>query len=173
AALGGLMVPAVNAPEAALAGGPPVFGVETLAEAVAHLRGEAVRAPTTVDAATLLAAAPLAAGDLADVRGQPSAKRALEVAAAGGHNLLLIGPPGSGKTMLARRLPSILPGLTLDEAIAVTAIHSVPGLLDGRPLSARPVRAPHCTISDAALLGRGAPTRPREVTPAPRGVRPL
>ena len=91
AALGGLMVPAVNAPEAALAGGPPVFGVETLAEAVAHLRGEAVRAPTTVDAAALLAAAPLAAGDLAEVRGQPSAKRALEVAAAGGHNLFLFG----------------------------------------------------------------------------------
>ena len=171
AALGALMVPAVNAPEAALAGGPPVFGVETLAEAVAHLRGEAVRAPTTVDAAALLAAAPLAAGDLAEVRGQPSAKRALEVAAAGGHNLLLIGPPGSGKTMLARRLPSILPALALEEAIEVTAIHSVAGLLDGRPLvSARPVRAPHCTISDAALLGGGAPIRPGEVTLAHRGV---
>src|SRR5262249_12516662 len=83
-----------------------------------------------------------ASGDLADVRGQPHAKRALEVAAAGSHNLLLLGPPGSGKTMLARRLPSILPPLTLEEAIEVTAIHSVAGLLDGRPLiAARPVRS--------------------------------
>jgi len=170
AGLAAMLVPAANAAEAALAGGPPVFGVETLAEAVAHLRGEC-RGPTTVDAAALLAAAPLAAGDLADVRGQPHAKRALEVAAAGGHNVLLIGPPGSGKTMLARRLPSILPPLGLDEAIEVTMIHSVAGLLDGRPLvAARPVRAPHCSISDAALLGGGNPIRPGEVTLAHRGV---
>jgi len=170
AGLAAMLVPAANAAEAALAGGPPVFGVETLAEAVAHLRGEC-RGPTTVDAAALLAAAPLTAGDLADVRGQPHAKRALEVAAAGGHNVLLIGPPGSGKTMLARRLPSILPPLGLDEAIEVTMIHSVAGLLDGRPLvAARPVRAPHCSISDAALLGGGNPIRPGEVTLAHRGV---
>src|SRR5437660_3314120 len=170
AALKGLLVPAANAAEAALAGGPPVFGVETLAEAVAQLRGDG-RAPVTVDAEALLAAAPLAAGDLADVRGQQHAKRALEVAAAGSHNVLLIGPPGSGKTMLARRLPSILPPLGLEEAIEATAIHSVAGLLDGRPLvTARPVRAPHCTISDAALLGGGNPIRPGEVTLAHRGV---
>src|SRR5262245_25130514 len=167
----GLLVPSANAAEAALAGGPCVVGIDTLADAVAHLRGETIRAPTTVDAAGLLAAAPLAGGDLADVRGQEQAKRALEVAAAGGHNLILIGPPGSGKTMLARRLPSILPPLTLDEAIAVTAIHSVAGLLDGCPLvTARPVRAPHCSISDAALLGGGTPIRPGEVTLAHQGV---
>ena len=171
AALKGLVVPAANAPEAALAGGPPVIGVETIAEAVAHVRGEATRSPTTVDGEALLAAAPLAAGDLADVRGQAHARRALEVAAAGGHNVLLIGPPGSGKTMLARRLPSILPPLALDEAIEVTMIHSVAGLLDGRPLvTSRPVRAPHCSISDAALLGGGNPIRPGEVTLAHRGV---
>jgi magnesium chelatase family protein len=166
-----MLVPAANAAEAALAGGPPVIGVETVAQAVAHLRGETRRAPETVDAGALLAGAPLAAGDLADVKGQAHAKRALEVAAAGGHNVLLIGPPGSGKTMLARRLPSILPPLTLAEAIDVTAIHSVAGLLDGRPLvAARPVRAPHCSISDAALLGGGQPIRPGEVTLAHRGV---
>jgi magnesium chelatase family protein len=171
AGLSALLVPETNAAEAALADGPPVFGVATLAGAVAHLRGETVTQPTTVDAGALLTSAPLGGGDLADVRGQPSAKRALEVAAAGGHNLLLIGPPGSGKTMLARRLPSILPPLGVDEAIDVTAIHSVAGLLDGRPLVAvRPVRAPHSSISDAALLGGGNPIRPGEVTLAHRGV---
>ncbi|HJQ82610.1 MAG TPA: YifB family Mg chelatase-like AAA ATPase [Candidatus Binatia bacterium] len=171
AGLGALLVPAANAAEAALAGGPAVIGVETLGEAVAHLRGEATKAAVAVDAAALLAAAARAGGDMADVRGQPSAKRALEVAAAGSHNVLLIGPPGSGKTMLARRLPSILPPLAVDEAIEVTAIHSVAGLLDGRPIVAeRPVRAPHCSISDAALLGGGTPIRPGEVTLAHRGV---
>src|SRR5438046_3099925 len=171
AGLHAILVPAPNAAEAALADGPAVIGVDTLAEAVAHLRGEAPREPTTIDAAALLSTTPLAAGHLADVRGQQSAKRALEIAAAGGHNVLLIGPPGSGKTMLARRLPSILPPLDLDEAIEVTAIQSVAGLLDGRPLvTTRPVRAPHCSISDAALLGGGAPIRPGEVTLAHRGV---
>jgi magnesium chelatase family protein len=167
----GLLVPTANAAEAALAGGPPVVGVDTLAEAVAYLRGESVRPPVRVDAEALLREAAVEAGDLADVRGQLHAKRALEVAAAGGHNVLLLGPPGSGKTMLARRLGSIVPPLSLAEAIEVTAIHSVAGLLDGRPLVAtRPIRAPHSSISDAALLGGGTPIRPGEVTLAHRGV---
>jgi len=171
ARLAGMLVPAGNAAEAALAGGPPVIGVETLAEAVAHLRGDSLRTPVRLDVETLLGDGPVDGGDLAEVRGQAHAKRALEVAAAGAHNLLLIGPPGSGKTMLARRLPSILPPLTPDEAIEVTAIHSVAGLLGATPLvRMRPVRAPHCTISDAALLGGGNPIRPGEVTLAHRGV---
>jgi len=171
AALAGIVTPAANAMEAALAGSAPVYGVRTLAEAVAHLRGETSIAPTTVDAAALLACGAAAGDDLAEVRGQTHAKRALEIAAAGAHNLLFLGPPGSGKTMLARRLPSILPPLALDEAIEATAIHSVAGLLDGAPLVVmRPFRAPHSSISDAALLGGGHPIRPGEITLAHRGV---
>ena len=171
AGLAGLMVPAANAAEAALAGGVPVFGVRSVGEAVAHLRGETTLAAVTVDAEARLSAAAVTQGDFAEVRGQRHAKRAVEIAAAGAHNVLLLGPPGSGKTMLATRLPSILPPLTLAEAVEVTAVHSVAGLLGDAPLvTTRPVRAPHSTISDAALLGGGTPIRPGELTLAHRGV---
>jgi magnesium chelatase family protein len=167
----GMLAPAANAAEAALAGGPPVYGITSLAEAVALLRAETTIVPATVDATALLAGGAANADDLAEVRGQAHAKRALEVAAAGAHNVLLLGSPGAGKTMLARRLASILPPLSLAEAIEVTAIHSVAGLLDGAPLvTARPFRAPHSSISDAALLGGGHPLRPGEITLAHRGV---
>jgi magnesium chelatase family protein len=171
AGLSGLIAPAANASEAALGGGPPVVGVGSLADAVAVLRGETAIAPTVVDAPAMLARLDAGGDDLADVRGQAHAKRALEVAAAGGHNVLLLGPPGSGKTMLARRLPSILPPLSLAEAIEVTAIHSVAGLLgDAALVTARPFRAPHSSVSDAALLGGGHPIRPGELTLAHHGV---
>ena len=156
-----------SAPEAALAGIEPV-SVRHLAEAAAYLRG--AFDPPAVEAST-----PRANGhqpDLADVRGQERARRVLEIAAAGRHNLLLAGPPGTGKTMLARRLPGILPRLTLPEALEVTRIHSVAGVLpEGRPLIDRPpFRAPHHTASTAAIVGGGPGPRPGEASLAHLGV---
>ncbi len=166
-----LVLPAANAAEAALVAGVEVLGVESLADACELLTGRSPRDPCRVDAASLFAASRDGEIDLAEVRGQEHAKRALEVAAAGGHNLLLLGPPGSGKTMLAKRLATILPIMTLGEAIETTKIHSVAGLLDGRPMIAtRPFRAPHQTISDAGLVGGGIWPRPGEVSLAHHGV---
>jgi magnesium chelatase family protein len=168
----GLLVPADNVPEAAVVEGLEVRGAQTLAEVCASLAGHLALPRAQVDLPTLMAERRRENCDFADVRSQAAAKRALEVAAAGAHNLLLIGPPGAGKTMLARRLPTILPSMTLDEALETTKIHSVAGVLEsGRSLCAlRPFRAPHHTISDAGLVGGGSVPRPGEVSLAHGGV---
>jgi len=173
--IGRLLVARENAAEAALVDGLVVLGVASLAEAVAVLRGEAEVAPTRPPAA---GAAPALGGDLADVRGQAEARRALEIAAAGGHHLLLLGPPGCGKSMLARRLPSILPPLDREQALEVAAIRSVAGLYVGAPGQTEPLldrvpafRAPHHSASSAALLGGGTGiARPGEVSLAHHGI---
>jgi magnesium chelatase family protein len=164
-----LLCAAEAAPEAALAGIEPV-PLRHLAEAAAYLRGE--RDPPPYLPPESNGRARTAHPDLADVRGQERARRALEIAAAGGHNLLLAGPPGTGKTMLARRLPGLLPALTRDEALEVTRIHSVAGILEpGSPLVvAPPFRSPHHSASTAAIVGGGPGPRPGEASLAHRGV---
>jgi magnesium chelatase family protein len=161
------IVPERNAREARIVGGVHVYPVPNLPDAVA-LAGATER-PLPPKPPPREAAPPLHA-DLAEVRGQAAARRALEVAAAGGHNLLFVGPPGSGKTMLARRLPGILPPLTPEEAIETTAIHSAWGVRLEDVLSSRPFRSPHHTASDAALVGGGSIPRPGEVSLAHNGV---
>jgi magnesium chelatase family protein len=166
-----LVLPAANAVEAALAQGAAVFGAHTLADAIDHLMGRRALPPTVGDPTALLMNAPSWDVDYADVRGHEIARRAMEIAAAGGHNALLVGPPGSGKTMLARRLPTILPPLGLAEALDTTAVHSVAGLLGKYPLVAvPPFRAPHHTVSRAGLIGGGAHPRPGEAALAHNGV---
>jgi magnesium chelatase family protein len=161
------IVPAANHREAGLAPGLPVYPVSTLSEALALLGAEELPPAPPPPA---LEGRPGTDTDLADVRGQALARRALEVAAAGGHNLLLVGPPGSGKTMLARRLPGILPPLSPDEAVETAAIHSAAGLPAEAAVAARPFRSPHHTASDIALVGGGQRPRPGEVSLAHNGV---
>jgi len=168
--IAGILLPAPNAVEAAVVSGLNVYAVSSLADAVQVLNDPSARCATPPPPPPLPSARHPA--DLADVRGQLLARRALEIASAGGHNLLLIGPPGAGKTMMARRLPGILPPLTFDEALEVTAVHSVAGLLPRGAglLTDRPFRAPHHTISDIALIGGGSQARPGEVSLAHQGV---
>ena len=165
-----VFVPKENAAEAAVVDGVCVYGVSTVKELLAFLRGEISLTPAVYDKAAFARAVSTAELDLADVKGQTHAKRALEIAAAGGHNVLMIGPPGAGKSMLAKRLPGILPDLCFEEAVESTKIYSVSGMLKENLLTARPFRSPHHTTSAVAMIGGGSNPRPGEISLSHNGV---
>jgi magnesium chelatase family protein len=169
----GILLPKQNAREAAIVKDLEVYGIETLREAVDFLNGTLKIEPTVVNTREEFADTQnIYSVDFSDVKGQENIKRALELAAAGGHNAILIGPPGAGKTMLARRLPTILPPLSLHEALETTKIHSVSGILPSNTalIATRPFRSPHHTISDVALVGGGSNPMPGEISLAHNGV---
>ena len=170
--IAGFILPKENAPEAAVVASQPVFGVETLGEVVAFLNGNSHPEPCRVEQKDFLRRSSHYDEDFAEVRGQEHVKRALEIAAAGGHNILMSGAPGSGKTMLARRLPTILPELCFEEAVETSKIHSIAGLLSRQDalIRNRPFRHPHHSVSDAGLIGGGTIPRPGEVSLAHNGI---
>ncbi len=170
--LKGLILPEENAKEAAVVSGIPVYGFENLPELIEFFRGIKAIEPTYVDISSVIKENSVYQDDFSDVKGQEHVKRAIEVSATGGHNMLMIGPPGSGKTMLAKRIPSILPEMTFEEALQTTRIHSAVGLLShGQPLIAtRPFRSPHHTLSDVAMVGGGTVPKPGEVSLTHNGI---